>query len=144
MVDCISSITHTLSYKYLFSLRSEHRTQNGGHHRHPKEDPRSIGTPGGSARMLRSSVIERRVDTPIPQHRKGERGRVADIRRDVPLSEPPPVRPRVDVDLGLPGPVGETDGRLARPGGGVGGVLRFEEQAEPGPSGAVVLLGLVG
>jgi len=122
---------------------SEYRPQNGRHHRQPKEDPRSIDTPASSARMLRSGIIERRVDTAIWQHGKGERGRVADIRRDVPLSEATPVRPCVDVVLGFPSPVGKPDRRLARPVGGVGGVLGFEQQAEPCPSGAVVLLVLV-
>lgn len=73
-----------------------------------------------------------RIDTAILLDRILVRTGVGDVRGDVPIGEAAAVGPRVDVVFEFPGPEVPADGGLAGVVGGEGGVLRFEEFAEPG------------
>ena len=73
-----------------------------------------------------------RIDTPVLLDRILVRTGVGDVRGDIPIGESAAVGPRVDVVFEFPGPEVPADRGLAGIVRGEGGVLRFEEFAEPG------------
>lgn len=73
-----------------------------------------------------------RIDTAILLDRVLVRTRVGDVRGDISIAEAAAVGPCVDVVFQFPGPEVPADGGLAGGERGEGGVLRFEELAEPG------------
>lgn len=73
-----------------------------------------------------------RIDTAVLLDRVLVRTGVGDVGGDIPIAEAATVGPSVDVVFQFPGPEVPADGGLAGGEGGEGGVLRFEELAEPG------------
>jgi len=80
----------------------------------------------------------RRVDTTVIADRESIGARIADVGWDIALLHALAVRPGIDIVFRLPGPEVPADGALAGGVGCVGGILGFEDGAEPGAFGLVV------